>query len=848
MFKLSSISASTEFQPLKEPKTEIPSVELVAEFVKVELQEFRLYVMVGVKDAPLGVADGDMHPRQNLSDFFLVIHDNGLVGSHCPVLFKGCVCAGTVRSGICLPVCRLFYPGSFGGSLQIVYYLHLYVSHDFRGTPLLIGRSVRETAFSHDKDGCLALASTSTFERAVFLSLRRLGGEEPFVYLHISMKIIACVTLAHHVTKLVHHFPYGLVTLAPQLALDFLGGYGTFGRRQKVHGGEPVADGQVASLHHSTGTQGHLMLTVHAGPRTVARIPTQTQTAAAATEKTVAFTETTESLLAGAFVRILTVEVKQIHCVSFQLFYMECLQILFLCLHWHLRACLNFANLDVCGHSFKYNYHTLSGYRTNFLSNTLMDLFAGSDVPADKDNGGYSDATARVNFFGRVNYSYKDKYLAEVTMRYDGSMNFAPGHRWGLFPSFSLGWVMSEEKFFEPVKPYVDFLKLKASWGQMGNDNISAYQYLSQYAFTGTGAYFGSGDGAALNKGFYLTRTANPLVTWETANTTNLGFSASFLNGMFSLDFDWFKSKRRDILITRSASIPAYSGLVLPAENLGKVNNSGVEIVASYRDRAGDFEWGITGNFTYAENKVVYMDEAVATPEWQRTTGNPIDGLVLYKALGIYQNQEQVDNTPHMDNAAPGDLIYQDTNGDGTITWDDAIRLNESATPKIVYGFTLNGSWKGLDLNVFFQGQAKAVQLVQPTMNMVTDFYEGRWRTENTPEENLNARWPKAFIKQTYGDTWNGSASTWWLRNAAFLRLKSVEIGYTLPKAWTSKIGIQRWRFYVNGNNLFTFDKMKICDPEVGTSKDDNGYAINSNGILAYPLQRMITFGTNITF
>lgn len=229
------------------------------------------------------------------------------------------------------------------------------MSHDFRGTPLLIGRSVRETAFSHDKDGCLALASTSTFERAVFLSLRRLGGEEPFVYLHISMKIIACVTLAHHVTKLVHHFPYGLVTLAPQLALDFLGGYGTSGRRQKVHGGEPVADGQVASLHHSTGTQGHLMLTVHAGPRTVARIPTQTQTAAAATEKTVAFTETTESLLAGAFVRILTVEVKQIHCVSFQLFYRECLQILFLCLHWHLIACLNFANLDVCGHSYYFN-------------------------------------------------------------------------------------------------------------------------------------------------------------------------------------------------------------------------------------------------------------------------------------------------------------------------------------------------------------------------------------------------------------------------------------------------------------------------------------------------------------
>lgn len=485
----------------------------------------------------------------------------------------------------------------------------------------------------------------------------------------------------------------------------------------------------------------------------------------------------------------------------------------------------------------KYNYHTLSGYRTNFLSNKLMDLFAGSDVPEDRSNWGYSDVTARVNFFGRVNYSYMNKYLAEFAMRYDGSMNFAPGRRWGLFPSFSLGWVISEEKFFEPIKPYVDFFKLKASWGQMGNDAIAAYQYLSQYAFTGTGAYFGSGGDAALNKGFYLTRTANPLVTWETANTTNLGFSATFLDGKFSLDFDWFKSKRRDILITRSASIPAYTGLVLPAENLGKVNNSGVELVASYHDRSGDFEWGVTGNFTYAENEVVYMDESALTPDWQRTTGNPIDGLVLYKALGIYQTQAQVDNSPHMNNAAPGDLVYQDTNGDGRITWDDAIRLNESATPKIVYGFTLNGAWKGFDLNVFFQGQAKAVQLIQPTMNMVTDFYEGRWRTENTPEENLNARWPKAFIKQTYGDQWNGPSSTWWLRNAAFLRLKSVELGYTLPESITSKIGVQRWRFYINGNNLFTFDKTKICDPE-----------LNSNGILAYPLQRMITFGTNVTF
>lgn len=301
-------------------------------------------------------------------------------------------------------------------------------------------------------------------------------------------------------------------------------------------------------------------------------------------------------------------------------------------------------------------------------------------------------------------------------------------------------------------------------------------------------------------------------------------------------------------MITRNASIPTYSGLVLPAENLGKVKNHGLELIATYRDHSGDFSWGITGNFTYANNKVVYEDEAASTPEWQRRTGHPIDGMVLYKALGIYQTQEQVDNTPHIAGAKPGDLIYQDTNGDGNITWDDAIRLDKSATPKIIFGLTLNGAWKGWDLNVFFQGQADAEQLVQPTMNMATDFYEGRWIEINTAEQNAAAKWPRAFIKQTYGDAWNGVASTWWLRDASFVRLKSIELGYTLPKMWTKSIGIENARIYVNGNNLFTIDGMKICDPEAGMFKNTDGYVVESGGVRGYPLQRMITVGANVTF
>lgn len=510
---------------------------------------------------------------------------------------------------------------------------------------------------------------------------------------------------------------------------------------------------------------------------------------------------------------------------------------------------LHKVNAFVAYEQSKYNYNTVSAYRTNFVSDLLPEINFGSPVPEDWDNGGYSNVVTRRNVFGRINYAYNDKYLAEFTMRYDGSMNFAKGHRWGLFPALSLGWVISSEDFWSSVQPYVNFLKIKGSWGRMGNDNISAYQYMEQFKFSDSSAYFGTNGKGQLTQGLYMSRISNPLVTWEKATTWNAGFSAYFLNSKFMLDFDWFLSKRSDILITRNASIPYYAGMSLPAENLGKVTNSGVELVATYQDRAGDFNWSVTGNFTYSQNKVNYMDEAVNTPAWQKTEGHPIDGLIMYKAIGIYQTQEQVDNSPHIAGAAPGDLIYQDTNGDGNITWDDAIRIDESATPKIIYGITLAGGWKGIDFNCFFQGQGKAKKLVQPGMNMVTDFYEGRWRTDNTPEQNAAARWPKAMIKQTYGDTWNGSASTWWLRSADFLRLKSIEIGYTFPKEWMSKAGIENLRIYINGSNLFTIDNFKVADPEIAGRDDYDNIVVDNPGyITGYPLSRTITFGAGITF
>lgn len=483
----------------------------------------------------------------------------------------------------------------------------------------------------------------------------------------------------------------------------------------------------------------------------------------------------------------------------------------------------------------KYDYNYLYAFRTNFTSSALPDLDFGSTNKKDQNNSGNSNETARQNWFGRVNYNYADRYMAEFTLRYDGSMNFARGHRWGLFPGISAGWVISEEPFYAPLKNVMNFFKLKASWGMMGNDNISPYQYLSMYAFN-TSAHAAFGKEPVSQEGIYETVTANPLVTWETARTWNIGISTQFFNGRLSFDFDYFRSDRSDILAVRNASVPNYSGLSLPAENLGKVRNQGFESVISYNDHAGDFSWGVTGNVTYARNKVIYMDESLKTVEWQRWTGHPIDGGTYYVATGIYQTQEQIDNSAHLQNAKVGDLIYQDTNGDNQITWDDAVRRDKSATPKWIFGLTLNGSWKGLDLSAFFQGQADAEIYVAPTMNMATDFYDGRWSDSNTSEQNAAARWPRAFMKESAVDGRNSQYSTWWLRDASFVRLKSLELGYTLPATLIKPAGLTALRFFVNGSNLFTIDNVGIFDPEM------------TNGIKGYSLQRTWTFGMNVTF
>lgn len=240
-----------------------------------------------------------------------------------------------------------------------------------------------------------------------------------------------------------------------------------------------------------------------------------------------------------------------------------------------------------------------SAYRRDFLSSSVDYLFAGSDI--EKSNDGKGSISARQNYFGRLSYGYKDRYMAEFTLRYDGSQNFASSERWGVFPGLSVGWRISEEEFFKKSLPFVNELKIRASWGKLGNDRVDPFQYLSTFNLT-NGAHFGTDP--VLNKGFTIGRLSNPLITWEKVDTKNIGFESQFLNGLIGFDFEYFNSNRKDILTPKQASVPDYTGLTLPDQNIGEVGNQGFETSLIYRNKVNKVDYYIGGNLTFARNKI----------------------------------------------------------------------------------------------------------------------------------------------------------------------------------------------------------------------------------------------------
>jgi len=490
-----------------------------------------------------------------------------------------------------------------------------------------------------------------------------------------------------------------------------------------------------------------------------------------------------------------------------------------------------------------------SAFRRYFLSTALQELLAGSDKEQNISNPGGEPYglfnRARLSYFGRVGYNYKEKYLAEFLWRADGSYIFPEDKRFGFFPGVSVGWRLSEEKFFKDNVSFVNNLKLRASWGQMGaeayfGDALAEYQYLSTMGF---GNYIINDQ---LSQTLVENRVPNLNFGWEVANNANVGLDASFLNNKLSLELDGFYNKRTNILIARGNSIPGSSGITdkLPPVNLGKVNNKGFEFKLSYNDQKGDFGYGISVNGGYSKNKIIFWDETPGAPDWQRSTGMPTGTELAYEYIGVFRDQAEI-NANKIDYSGltglllPGDMKFKDVNGDGKINGDDKIRLDKTSTPTFTGGLNLNLTYKNFDFSALIQGATGGLQIVGLTEsgdigNFLEWSYINRWTIDNPSSEfpRLSNRGKTYFT-----DTNNAANNTYWLRSNNYVRLKNVEIGYTLSPDICKKIGISSLRVYVNGLNLFTLDKIKIWDPE----------STNSSAQY-YPQARVINTGIKAAF
>lgn len=482
------------------------------------------------------------------------------------------------------------------------------------------------------------------------------------------------------------------------------------------------------------------------------------------------------------------------------------------------------------------NYHSdnFSAYRKHFPTFTTPELSQGGTADADRTNDGGSYTYTRKSYLGRVAYNYSEKYIAEVQARYDGSSTFAPGHQYGFFPAVSAAWRISKEDWFNSTSVIND-LKVRASYGVLGNDNVGLFQYFNNYALNSQYVING-----VVHPGYDLTLLANPLITWERAKKLDIGLNAVFLND-FSLELIYFQQKRSDILARRNASIPQLSGInsaIIPSENIGKVNNDGIEATLSYNKSLNkDASIFLSGNITYAKSKIVDIDEAPGTPEWQKQTGRPLNTYLLYTSTGIMREAGDFTKYPHPTSTPRlGDLIYDDYTDDGKITADDMVRTKYGNIPEITYGFTVNGNYKKLDVSILFAGQAHVSQYVLPESGTVGNFYSS-WADNRWSPSNPNGSYPR--VDERASNSVNGGAysSTFWLNNASFLRLKNAEVGYTINNEFLDKIKVANLRVYASGFNLFTITKVKDYDPE-GSSGSGQ----------FYPQQRILNLGLNIRF
>ncbi len=462
--------------------------------------------------------------------------------------------------------------------------------------------------------------------------------------------------------------------------------------------------------------------------------------------------------------------------------------------------------------------------RKYFVSAAIDQLFAGGNL--QKNNGGTATHNARLSYFGRMTYNYMEKYLVQFVWRYDGSYIFPKNHRFGFFPSISVGWRISNENFWKNNIHVINYFKLRASLGQTGNDRINPYQFMSNYAFDPLRTYVF--NKSVEEKILHELTVPNPNITWEVANESDIGFDAQMFGGKLKISGDYFYNVRTHILWWKNASVPATTGLTLPRENIGKVENHGYEFNIGYGKSSGKVHFTVSVNGGYAQNKILFWDEAPGAPSYQKSTGHPMNTGLYYEAIGIFKDWAAVNAYPHWPGARPGDIIFKDVNHDGVINGLDEVRNNKSSMPTFTGGINFSLSYKNFDIYLLFQGATGAVRYHSTESgemgNYLEDDAKGRW-TVNNP----NASKPRAWNRQN--EYWMNQPNTYWLRSTNYIRLKNLNIGYTIIN---NKAGIDNLRIFISGTNLFTLTKLKDFDPE-------------STG-RGYPLNKIYNVGLNFTF
>jgi len=481
-------------------------------------------------------------------------------------------------------------------------------------------------------------------------------------------------------------------------------------------------------------------------------------------------------------------------------------------------------------------FEEFRAWRDQFYNNDLRRLNLGNAV--NDGNMGYGSEWALRSVFGRLNYALLGRYLFEFNARYDGSSRFAEGHRYGFFPSLSAGWRISEEPFFNVG--WVDELKLRASWGQLGNQDVPLYSY---YASIDLGIPYYLGNTSGLQAvGGAATALVNEELSWETTTVIDAGFDAAFLQGRLTLEGDIYKRRTRDILLP--VPIPDMVGLNAPYQNAGVVENKGWELAIGWRDDLGGFNYGIDFNLSDNRNKVIDLVDTGpyilggGLGGYVIQEGTPINAWYGWEAEGLFSSYEQIDShaQPAGQETHLGDIIFKDQNNDGIINDADRVVIGDP-NPRYIFGLNINLGWRSFDASLFLQGVGKRDQYLGLgfAQGPVWENYTSRWHLDYWTPENQDARHPAYY--SNYNRNYY-STNSWWILDGSFAKLRNVQLGYTLPESLIERIGAQRLRLYVTGKNLWMKNNLGInLDPEYPWTTGDY-----------YPQTKVISIGANISF